>query len=299
MDNLKEEISRVEKLVNEKMDALLPTEVEGRIGENRLARAMRYSALAGGKRIRPFILLQTANLFGVSESCSLMAAAAIEFIHCFSLVHDDLPALDNDDERRGQASLHKKFDEATAILTGDALLTYAFEVLSHETTHYEPSVRLELISCIARATGANGMIGGQMIDILSEQRDLNMDQITRLQRMKTGQLFQASCEAGAILGKATRNARMALRGYASNLGLVFQITDDLLDATVERNEDGSSRKNKSEEKGTYIAVLGVDKAKQQAEILTTQAKEHLKTFGKCEGVNMLSDLADMVLNRSK
>lgn len=299
MDDLKQELLRVEKLVNEKMDALLPTEIEGRIGENRLARAMRYSALSGGKRIRPFVLLQTANIFGVSETCSLMAAASMEFIHCFSLIHDDLPALDDDDERRGQPSLHKKFDEATAILTGDALLSFAFEVLTHETTHRDSAVRMELVHCFSRSTGVGGMIGGQMIDILSEQRDLNIDQITRLQRMKTGQLFQASCEAGAILGKAGRSARMALRGYASNLGLVFQITDDLLDATVERNEDGTERKNKSEEKGTYIAVLGLEKAKKQAEILTSQAKEHLKTFGKCEATSMLCELADMVLERTK
>lgn len=299
MTDLKAELSRVEKLVNEKMDALLPIEIEGRVGENRLARAMRYSALSGGKRIRPFILLQTANLFGVSESCSLMAAAAIEFVHCFSLVHDDLPALDDDDERRGQPSLHKKFDEATAILAGDALLAFAFEVLSHETTHIDTSVRLELVSCFSKSIGSNGMVGGQMIDILSEERDLNIEQITRLQRLKTGQLFQASCEAGAILGKATKTARNALRGYANNLGLVFQITDDLLDATVERNEDGTPRKNKSEEKGTYVAVLGIEKARQQATILTAQAKDYLNVFGKCQSGNMLCDLADMVLNRTK
>jgi farnesyl diphosphate synthase len=299
MTRLKEELSRVERLVNEKMDALLPQEIEGRIGENRLARAMRYSALAGGKRIRPFILLQTANLFGVSENCSLMAAAAIEFIHCFSLVHDDLPALDDDDERRGQPSLHKKFDEATAILAGDALLAFAFEVASHEATHVDPLVRIDLVSCLSKATGTSGMIGGQMIDILSEQRELNIEQITRLQRLKTGQLFQASCEAGAILGKATKNARNALRGYANNLGLVFQITDDLLDALVERNEDGSLRKNKSQEKGTYVAVLGTEKARQQAQILTAQAKDYLNIFGKCQSGDMLCELADMVLNRTK
>jgi farnesyl diphosphate synthase len=233
---------------------------------------MRYSVLAPGKRVRPFLVMKSSALFGVSETCSSQVAAAIEFVHAFSLIHDDLPALDDDDERRGQPSCHKQFDEATAILAGDALLTYAFELLSHETTHHDPLVRIELVNAFAKATGFSGMIGGQMIDLLSEDRKtLNIEQITRLQRMKTGELFQVSCEAGAILGKAPRNLSNALRGYASNMGLVFQITDDLLDATVEVNEDGTPRIDKSSEKGTYISVMGIDKAKQQAELLTKQA----------------------------
>lgn len=296
-DLLKSELQRIEEIVNEKMDGVLPEEIEGRIGESRLARAMRYSALSPGKRIRPFLLMQTASLFGVSESCSSQVAAAIEIIHAFSLVHDDLPALDDDDERRGQPSLHKKFDEATAILAGDALLTFAFEILAHESTHRDSFVRCELVTAFARATGINGMIGGQMIDILSEERDLNIEQITRLQRMKTGQLFQVSCEAGAILGKASRNLRNSLRGYASNIGLVFQITDDLLDATTDLNEDGTPRHNKSEEKGTYIALMGKEKAQKQADILTAQAIEHLKPFGK--KAQILNDLANMILKRTR
>ncbi len=294
---LKQELQRIEDLVNEKMSGLLPEEVTGKIGENKLARAMRYSALSPGKRIRPFLAMKSSALFGVSETCSSQVAAAIEFVHCFSLIHDDLPALDNDDERRGQPSLHKQFDEATAILAGDALLTYAFEILSHDTTHHDPLVRIELISSLAKATGFAGMIGGQMIDLLSEERELNIEQITRLQRMKTGELFQASCEAGAILGKAPKQLRSALRGYANNLGLVFQITDDLLDATVELNEDGTPRVDKSSEKGTYVSVIGINKAKQQAQLLTNQAVDYLNIFGK--NAEVLKDLAYMILDRTK
>ncbi len=290
-------MERVENLVNEKMNALLPQEVQGKIGENQLARAMRYSALSPGKRVRPFLVMKSSALFGVSETCSSQVAAAIEFVHCFSLIHDDLPALDNDDERRGIPSCHKKFDEATAILAGDALLTYAFEILSHDTTHHDPLVRIDLVSAFAKATGFGGMVGGQMIDIISEEKDLNIEQITRLQRMKTGELFQVSCEAGAILGKAPRNLRNALRGYANNIGLVFQITDDLLDATVVKNEDGTPRVDKSSEKGTYVSVLGIDKAKQQAEVLTKQAVEYLNVFGK--NADYLKDLAHMILARTK
>jgi farnesyl diphosphate synthase len=233
----------------------------------------------------------------VSETCSSQVAAAIEFVHCFSLIHDDLPALDDDDERRGQPSCHKQFDEATAILAGDALLTYAFEILSHDTTHHDPLVRVELIHAFAKATGFGGMIGGQMIDLISEEKDLNIEQITRLQRMKTGELFQVSCESGAILGKAPRQLRNALRGYANNIGLVFQITDDLLDATVALNEDGTPRVDKSSEKGTYVSVLGIDKAKQQAQLLTKQAVEYLNVFGK--NAECLKDLAHMILDRTK
>jgi farnesyl diphosphate synthase len=294
---LKQELTRIQTMVDQKMALLLPEEIQGKIGENKLARAMRYSALAGGKRVRPFLVMKSSSLFGVSETCSSQVAAAIEFVHCFSLIHDDLPALDNDDERRGQPSCHKQFDEATAILAGDALLAYAFEILAHETTHSDPAVRVELITAFSKATGFAGMIGGQMIDLLSEETNLNIEQITRLQRMKTGELFQVSCEAGAILGKGSRLLRNSLRGYANNIGLVFQITDDLLDATIETNDDGTPRVNKSSEKGTYVSVLGVDKAKSQAEILTKQAIEYLNIFGK--NADDLRDLAHYILNRTK
>ena len=257
---------------------------------------MRYSALAGGKRVRPFLVMESASLFGVSENCSAQVASAIEFVHAFSLIHDDLPALDDDDMRRGQPSCHVKFDEATAVLAGDALLAFAFEVLSHDTTHTDPLVRANLVQAFAKAIGPKGMVGGQMIDMISEDIDLNIDQITRLQRMKTGELFAVSCESGAILGKAPQGPRNALRGFANNIGLVFQITDDLLDAVAETNDDGKPRVNKSAEKGTYISVLGVEKARMQAEILTNQAIDYLNCFDK--RADNLRELAKFILNRT-
>jgi farnesyl diphosphate synthase len=296
MSNIKVALERVSEIVNEKMEAVLPAEMAGRVGENRLARAMRYSSLAGGKRVRPFLVMESAALFGVSESCSAQVAAAIEFVHTFSLIHDDLPALDDDDVRRGQPSCHVQFDEATAILAGDALLAFAFEVLSHDTTHSDPSVRCQLVQAFAKAIGPKGMVGGQMIDMISEDTELNIDQITRLQRMKTGELFAVSCESGAILGKAPQNLRTALRGFANNIGLVFQITDDLLDAISDTNLDGAPRINKSAEKGTYISVIGVEKARRQAEILTEQAIEFLNAFDR--RADNLRDLARYILNRS-
>jgi farnesyl diphosphate synthase len=294
--SLNQDLERVAQIVNDRMSGMLPDEVDGRIGENRLAKAMRYSCLSGGKRIRPFLVMTTASLFGVSETCASQVAAAIEFVHAFSLIHDDLPALDDDDTRRGQPSLHVKFDEATAVLAGDALLTFAFEVLSHETTHSDPQVRLELISSFSKAIGYTGMIGGQMLDMISEEKELNIEQITRLQRQKTGMLFAAACEAGAILGKAPQNVRNALRGYANNIGLVFQITDDLLDATVEANSDGTKRKDKSSGKGTYIGIMGIEKSKQQAQLLTNQAIEHLNVFGK--NAEPLRELASFIVSRT-
>ena len=278
------------QIIYDKMDDLLPMERPGRVGENRLARAMRYSSMSEGKRLRPFLVMASAELFGVGRTSSSQVAAAIEFIHAYSLIHDDLPALDDDDLRRGKPSCHKEFDEATAILAGDALLTFAFEVLTHPSTHSDNSVRAELALEVAKAIGTKGMIGGQMIDLLSEERELNIEEITRLQRMKTGALFAISCEAGAILGKAPEKLRNALRGYAHDMGLVFQITDDLLDA-----EEREGRQNKSEEKGTYISIMGIEKARKQAEILTSQAVTHLNVFDK--KADKLRDLARYVYER--
>ena len=276
--------------IEEKLDALLPTEREGRIGENRLSRAMRYSVMSPGKRLRPFLVMASSSLFGVGKDSALQVAASIEFIHAYSLIHDDLPALDDDDLRRGRPSCHKEFDEATAILAGDALLTFAFEVLSHPSTHSDGGVRAELVQCVAKACGASGMVGGQMIDLLSGERELNIEQITRLQRLKTGALFAISCEAGAILGKAAIQPRNALRGYANDMGLAYQITDDLLDA-----EAREGRQNKSEEKGTYVSIMGVEKARMQAELLTTQAIAHLHVFDK--KADPLRDLARHMFER--
>jgi len=278
--------------VEEKMDDLLPPVVKGRVGESRLADAMRYSALSGGKRLRPFLVVESSGLFGVSKSSAFQAASAVEFVHAYSLIHDDLPAMDDDDYRRGEPSCHKKFDEATAILAGDALLTLAFEVISDPSAHSSNAVRAELVLAVAKASGINGMIGGQMIDMISEERELNIEEITRLQRMKTGALFAMSCESGAILGKAAPNLRNALRGYAYDMGLVFQITDDILDAEADAKE---GRQDKSAEKGTYISAMGIEKAKIQCEILTEQAVRHLNVFDK--KADSLRELARFVATR--
>ena len=298
MSILTESLKHVSEVVYDKMDDLIPEVDKSRVGESRLSRAMRYSALSDGKRIRPFLVMTSASLFGVGESSASQVASAIEFIHAYSLIHDDLPALDNDDVRRGKPSCHIEFDEATAILAGDALLTYAFEVLSHPTTHSDPKVVAELVQCVAKSIGTKGMIGGQMIDIMSEERDLNIEEITRLQRMKTGALFVISCESGAILGKASYPLRNALRGYAHDIGLAFQITDDILDSEIGSSSEDGDRINKSEEKGTYVSILGYEKAKKQAQMLRDQAISHLDVFGRDKKTECLKELAHYIVDRN-
>lgn len=297
VSDLQGAISKTASLVDQKMSELLPQVVKGsKVNESRVVEAMRYAVISPGKRLRPFMVVTSASLFGVDQESALQAASAVEFIHAYSLVHDDLPALDNDDYRRGKPSCHKEFDEATAILAGDALLTFAFEVISHPTTHSDPSVRAELLLSMAQACGVKGMIGGQMMDIISEKKELSIEEITRLQRMKTGALFAISCEAGAILGKAPRNMRNALRAYAYDVGLAFQITDDLLDAEATQYEGWSVvRQNKSSGKGTYVSAMGIDKSRQQARILVEQAVSHLDMFGK--RADLLKELARFVVER--
>lgn len=300
---LKDALDDAADLLHQQMDDLLPKANKGRVGEGRLAEAMRYSSLSGGKRLRPFLVITSASLFGVSKRTALQVAAAVEFIHAYSLIHDDLPALDNDDMRRGQPSCHKKFDEATAILAGDALLTFAFEIVSHPATHSDSMVRAELVYALSQASGIRGMIGGQMIDLISERKNLSIEEITRLQRMKTGALFAVSCEAGAILGKAPRNLRNSLRGYAHDIGLAFQITDDLLDAEMDKGAKKEKRKNKrqnkSSGKGTYVSAMGVEKARQQAKILSNQAMMHLNVFGHRPEVDILKELARYMVERER
>lgn len=265
--------------------------------EAELIEAMRYATLDGGKRIRPFLTLATADLFNVKRARALRVAAAIEMVHCYSLVHDDLPAMDDDELRRGQPTCHIKFGEATAILTGDALLTKAFEVLADDDTHSDPHVRSDLVMVLAKAAGPEGMVGGQMLDLIAESEDLNMPEITRLQRMKTGMLIAVSCEAGAILGKASDGAKNALRAYAHDLGLAFQIADDLLD--VEGDEITVGKKTGKDEeagKATFVSLLGVERARDQAEALVAQACEHLDLFG--EKADSLKNMAQFVIKRS-
>jgi farnesyl diphosphate synthase len=264
--------------------------------EARVTQAMRYSALSPGKRLRPFLVLAGAQLFGVARQCALQAAAAVEMVHAYSLVHDDLPAMDDSDLRRGRPTCHKMFDEATAVLAGDGLLTAAFGVLAHSSTHADPLVRCELVTALAEAAGAAGMVGGQMIDLIAEKQPLDIGAITRLQRMKTGALIAFSCEAGAILGKANSELRTALRGYAHDLGLAFQIADDLLDVQGTAAETGKPvGADAAAGKATFVSILGVERARAQAELLVDQAITHLEMFE--DRAELLRQIARFVVNR--
>jgi farnesyl diphosphate synthase len=265
-------------------------------GEETVLEAIRYSTLGGGKRLRPFLTLCSAGLFGVSWNAAVEAAAAIEFIHTYSLIHDDLPAMDDDDLRRGKPSCHKAFGEATAILAGDGLLTYAFQILSSSKVHPDTAVRCELIAALAQAAGCWGMVGGQMMDLEAENKQLTVEEIIRLQRLKTGELFAVSCEAGAILGKAPGMMRNLLRAYAHDMGLAFQITDDLLDVEGTRTKMGKGvRKDKIKGKATMVAAMGVERAREHAKILIQQAIGHLSVFDK-KADNMRA-LAQFVIER--
>lgn len=270
---------------------VVPSGLEARVYE-----AMRYSALAPGKRLRPFLVLAGARIFGVALRCALQVAAAIEMVHAYSLVHDDLPAMDDSDLRRGRPTCHKQFDEATAVLAGDGLLTAAFEVLAHPDTHGDPAVRCELVAELAAAAGARGMVGGQMIDLIAERQSLDIGAITRLQRMKTGALIAFSCESGAILAKASGEVRTALRGYAHDLGLAFQIADDLLDVEGCAAETGKPvGADAAAGKATFVSILGVDRARAQAELLVRQAVAHLDLFE--QRAELLRDAARFVITR--
>ncbi|MBM3733772.1 MAG: polyprenyl synthetase family protein [Acidimicrobiia bacterium] len=293
MADLQKAMAESARAVSETLDRLLKV---GGGRESRLMEAMRYSSLGGGKRIRPFMVTAGARLFAVAESCALRAAAAVEMAHCYSLVHDDLPAMDDDDLRRGQPTCHVRFDEATAILAGDALLTRAFEVLADVPTHPDPQVRSQLVLALAKASGAEGMVGGQMLDLLAKNERLDMPEITRLQRMKTGALIAFACEAGAILGKAAEPARHALRAYAHDLGLAFQIADDLLDVEGTAAEVGKKTgKDAAAGKATFVSLLGIERAKAQAQMLAEQAGRHLEMFD--EKADYLHELARFVVNR--
>ncbi len=288
-------LARVATEVEAALEDLLPP-VEG--AEARLIEAMRYACLGGGKRLRAFLAMETAALFSVDRRCAARAGAAIEMVHAYSLVHDDLPAMDDDDLRRGKPSCHRAFDEATAILAGDALQTRAFEVLAEPDTHSNPEARCELVAALALAAGARGMVGGQMIDMVSEGQALDAEQITRLHALKTGRLIQFSAEAGAILGRAASAQRHLLAAYGRDLGAAFQIADDLLDATGTTEETGKTAgKDEAAGKATLVSVLGVERARAQAEALADQAARHLESFG--PKADLLRDLAGYVVSRRK
>ncbi|NJO56189.1 MAG: polyprenyl synthetase family protein, partial [Rhodospirillales bacterium] len=243
-----------------------------------------------------FLVVASSGLFGVSQSYALRAAAAVEMVHCYSLIHDDLPAMDDDDLRRGVPTCHVKYDEATAILAGDALLARAFEVLADPATHPDPRVRSDLVVDLARAAGADGMVGGQMLDLLAAETELQMPEITRMQRMKTGALIAFSCESAAVLGKASETARQALRAYAHDLGLAFQIADDLLDVEGDPGVVGKrTQKDTGAGKATFVSLLGIDRARAQSKMLADQAVEHLECFS--DVAEPLRALAAYVVNR--
>lgn len=247
----------------------------------RLMAAMRHGALDGGKRLRPFLLIESASLFGVGETTALPAACALECVHCYSLIHDDLPAMDDDDLRRGRPTVHRAFDEAAAILAGDSLLTLAFAVLAHPDTHADPAIRTELVSLLAAAAGCGGMAGGQALDLEAENRPLQADEITTLQAMKTGALLRFACEAGAVLGRARQEQRAALVAFGTAIGSAFQLADDLLDVTATTDELGKSAgKDDDQGKATLVSIYGVEESRRRAQALCDEAVAALEPFGK-------------------
>jgi farnesyl diphosphate synthase len=269
----------------------------------RLVKAMRYSSLGGGKRFRPFLVVECAALFEVPRQHALMAGAALECVHCYSLVHDDLPAMDNDDLRRGQPTAHRAFDEATAILAGDGLLTFAFDILSRLQTHPDPAVRVELVSALARASGVGGMVGGQMLDLAAEGRfaesepqRLGEGEVRILQAMKTGALLRFACEAGGMLGSATPLQRKALERFGSAVGQAFQIADDLLDLEGDPALVGKSTgKDAVAGKATMVDILGPAGAKGRLKELVAEAEHALASFG--PGADILIEGARFVAER--
>jgi farnesyl diphosphate synthase len=286
----------VDQIANEidaEFDALLPIPDDPRAP---LYEAMRHAAIGGGKRLRPLLLVATAGLFHVERDVALRVGTAVEAIHVYSLIHDDLPCMDDDDMRRGKPTVHRAFDEATAILAGDSLHALAFEILADSKTHADPFVRAELIACLAIASGPDGMAGGQMMDLEAEKTTFDLPTVTRLQALKTGALIAASVEMGAILGRIPAEGRAHLRGYARDIGLAFQIADDILD--VEGDEELAGKalgKDADAGKATFLSLMGLERAREQAAMLVEQAIQHLSGYGK--EADLLRAIARYVLER--
>ena len=286
MADIAEEIDR-------QFETLLPVPEDQRA---RLYEAMRYSAIGGGKRLRPLLVKASCNLFNVSHESAIRVGLAIECIHVYSLIHDDLPAMDNDDMRRGKPTTHIAFDEATAILAGDCLHDLAFSVLVDERTHPDPFARCDLVRALAVSSGPAGMAGGQMMDLIAETTTFDLPTVTRMQLLKTGALIDFCVEAGAILARVPEENRVGLRGYAHDLGLAFQIADDLLDVEGDADVTGKAvGKDAAAGKATFLSLLGVERARQQAQMLVDQAKQHLQHFG--EEADLLRDIADFAVSR--
>lgn len=290
------ELDRIAGQIDRRLEALL----DGHLAAGapaRLGEAMRHALLGGGKRIRPFLVIQSAGLFGVGEDRAMPAAAALECLHTYSLVHDDLPAMDDDEMRRGRPTVHVAFDEATAILVGDGLLTLAFETLADPATDPDPAIRSALILALAKAAGTNGMVGGQALDLAAEGKSLPVEEVLRLQAMKTGALFRYACETAAILGRADDADRAALIRYGTALGQAFQLADDLLDHEGDAEAAGKAvAKDAERGKATLVALLGTEAAKARLEEIVIEAETALEAFG--EKASTLREAARFVARRN-
>jgi farnesyl diphosphate synthase len=288
-------LQQIQREVDAAFDALLPVPDAPHAT---LVEAMRYAAIGGGKRLRPLLVTATAEIYGVSRQQAVRAGLALEAIHVFSLVHDDLPCMDDDDLRHGKPTVHVQFDETTAVLAGDALQSLAFEILSSPETSGDPFVRSELVSILARSSGWAGMAGGQMMDLVAETTPFDLHTVTRLQQMKTGALLSAAVEMGAALGKVAPEGRTHLRGYARDIGLAFQICDDLLDVEGDAEKAGKAlRKDSEAGKQTFVSLLGVDRAKEQARALVDQAIGHLAGHG--AEAELLREVARFIVERDR
>jgi farnesyl diphosphate synthase len=286
-------LERIRAEVDAFLDTLLAVPPDPRA---KLYEAMRYAAMGGGKRLRPLLVVAACGLFHADRARALRVAAAVECIHVYSLIHDDLPAMDDDDLRRGKPTLHKAYDEATAILAGDSLHALAFEILAEPATHEDPFVRAELIAELASAAGPAGMAGGQMMDLVAGESPLDLAAVTRLQQLKTGALIGFCLEAGAIIGRVPSEGRTGLRGYARDVGLAFQIADDLLDEEGEEAKTGKKvGKDRARGKQTFVSLLGRDRARTQAELLVGQALEYLDRYG--QEADLLRAIARFAVER--
>jgi farnesyl diphosphate synthase len=290
---LAEALAEIAADIDRLFEALLPVPPDSRA---RLFEAMRYAAIGGGKRMRPLLVVAAARLFNVDRQRALRAGLAVECIHVYSLIHDDLPCMDDDDLRRGKPTVHRAFDECTAVLAGDSLHALAFEVLAGEATHEDPFVRVELTTELARASGPAGMAGGQMMDLSAGEGALDLGAVTRLQQLKTGALIGWGLEAAGIMGRVPPEGRTGLRGYAHDLGLAFQIADDLLDHDGDEARVGKKlRKDDGQGKVTFVTMLGVERARQQSRLLVDQAIEHLQGFGRDS--DLLAAIARFAISR--